>query len=1670
MSLLPSLPCKSPFRLAALAFCLMARTDANIDQNANGLSDVWEAKYAATAFLPDADSDGDGRSNLMEAIVGTDPLQANDYISVNQIQINGNQFTLKWPSVSGKRYRLQTADTLGSPEAWTELPANYDGTNAELSGTVTASTSALKFFRVAVYDLDTDNDGLSDWEEMTLGLDPNNAHTFGAQADLDFVAAKLNTPNVLSITAAGTVVSEGDSGSSFTITRSGSLHRLSIPLIVSGSATSGTDYTALPATVTMPFGVNSVTIPFNSLPDAVVESTESVIVSIGSAAGFTSINPATATILITDNILANGTGLNGQYWKHPTTATDSPYFTGAPTIARIDATVNFDNLVATWPGAPITSGATSNYFSSRWTGEILPEFSQVYTLYTNTDNGARLWVNGQLLINNWPPAAVSSSEKSAVFAFEAGKRYPIVFEHYNNTTNYKAILSWQALSQTKQVVPQARLFPNAAPQILAPYEALTFLGAPPFTYQITASGTPTAYTAANLPPGLSLAASSGLISGTPATAGVWQVPLSATNAYGSGSALLTLTVLQTSGSITREVWSTVPGASVSQIPVSQVPNSTSLLTSLQAPSNSGTGFGARIRGFLTAPADGDYRFFLRADDAAEFRLSDDEEPVNAWKRAELTAPVSETGWAAAATSPLLRLEAGKRYYLEILHKQDAGNDHLALGWAKPGQPDTTASEVVPGFVLTRYDSVTLGTSAEGTLYYASLVPQTGAITNAYGTGSIRLSPDKLTAYVTPEFSNLGSAFQGMHVHDDRLPSNSNIVFDLDEPDVEVLTDGSYLWHIVGVGSLSALDIANGLGSHAYLNIHTVTYPDGEIKGFFKVLDGSSTFTPPPAAPDWTSESGAANTNSLAAARFLQQATFGTNTTDLGALQGMASYDAWIDAECAKPITTHLPHVEEFRNVTNPNSPTYSNALATNSWWRNSIQANDQLRQRAAFAFSEVLVVSTSGPLSDRANTISDFYDTLLLHSFGNFRDMLEAVTLHPAMGRYLDMLRNDKPNLTSGLIPNENYAREILQLFSLGLNRLHPDGSLILSSKGLPIPTYDQDAIIGLAHTFTGWDYNYTGTYRTSFGASSNWIDLMREVPGRHFIGRKRILNNVVLPGISTIGGVAIDPYASHTTAQMTDPAYQALPAQELDAVLDQIFQHPNCGPFLCRQLIQRLVTSTPSRGYVYRVTQKFNDNGSGVRGDLKAVIKAILLDYEARSLVAATAPGFGKQTEPVVRVTQLARTFRPAADLAGTYAQDGGLISFTTPAAHRLSANQKVFAKFSGPTLASYNSDYTVLTVPTTATFTARAKDVSRCTWSQTLGTVTVTAPAAHNFTAGQQLYVRYRDGQGGVLTDGVLPILTVPTTTTLTVAAPDSATRSGNCDIAWLKGSYTQSYVATPTPVTTLTVTLSTPSGLAVGSKLDVSFTPITGQTTLVTNGIYTVASVDATLANRYILTPDSGTLSTSNSLSGLVHAAQLTPVLNRGGTASDLFTSGFSDWNLGSTDTTLGQTPVSSPTVFNFFLPDYQFPGLLAASGLVTPEFQITSDTNVIRQSNFLFGGIYSSSSSLTAGYTNGFTSFSNGAHDIMMDLSPWMGLRVPGTGYWTDTANLRDLIREFSKLLMASRMSQAMEDQIHTFVSSTANVSYAATPTETNRRDRVRAILHLIATSPEFPIQR
>lgn len=1639
--------------------------------NGDGISDIWAMKYQAGGLVMTADSDGDGQSNGAEAAAGTDPMKTDSAIKVTGMSVDIYGFHLTFPTQAGKRYQVQSKATLADA-TWTDVVgAALMGNGSETTATVSATSG--QYFRVLVQDVDTDGDGVTDWEEIAVGFDPNNAHSGGLNGpdDLTAIGSALTATNVVTVTATDAGATEPASAGqtvdtgTFTIVRSGGLNAITVNYAMSGGAGGGVDYEAVTGSVTLGLGVKSATVTITPKLDAAAESTEAAILTISPAAAYSVGSPAVAAVLIGDNVTPTGTGLSAQFYNEASTGGAAlstsvpPVFTNLKT-SRTDATVNYDYTVTPWPNAVSGSPVNKTYFASRWTGEVLPEFSQIYTFYTDVNAAGRVWVNGQLLTNNWPRTGytTSSAEYSGTIELQAGVRVPIVFEHYEITgDNAKAKLSWSSGNQAKQLIPTARLFPNAAPQILSALDVLLIKGSGPYTYQIVASGTPTSYSAVNLPPGWTINPTNGLISGSPTQAGIWQVPISAVNAFGSGAAVLKIEVIATGGGITRDVWDNVPGTLVSDVPLTTTPTSTSAITSLEVAQSSpdADNFGERIRGYITAPQSGTYQFWLAADHAAELWISNDEEVINLFQRASLTAPVGFRAWADAAKTPLLYLKAGSRYYVEVRHKEAAGTDHVSVGWSKPSDSFTTPAEVVPGYALSPWVTPT-GQTGNGTLFLANLVPQNGALTNASGTSSILLSGDETFAIITVNYSNLSSPFTGMHVHDSMIPNPpgglANVVCDLDQPgDAIHQQDGTYLWTIQPRSGRSVAQIVADLKAaqpQLYFNVHSVNYPGGEIKDYYRLLVGSQTFTAPPAPPDWTTNPGDASSNVNAAARFLQQATFGASPADITAVT-TSGYSGWIDAQFAKPVTRHLPIVVANKNVTVPANPTYATALTTNAWWQNSITADDQLRQRVAFALSEIVVNSTAGPLEDRADALSDYYDALLDGAFGNFRQILEDVTLHPAMGRYLDMLGNDKPNKATGLHPNENYAREIMQLFSIGLNRTHPDGSLMINSKGQPIPTYDQDAIIGLAHVFTGWTYNQfdpaapPAIRPTAFPSASNWILPMTEVPSHHFTGQKRVLNNVVLPGLPTLpslsGNPVLDPYATHTSTQINTPEYQALPAQEIDGSHDSLFNHPNCGPFICRQLIQRLVTSTPSRGYVYRVVSAFNDNGGGhvlpaddhLRGDMKAVIKAILLDYEARSTTARSAQGFGKQREPLVRATQLARAFPAPTAVAGTYTQAGPIITVNATA-HRLTSGQATRLNFTNPgggLPSATSGDYTVSgSYPVSANqFTVRAKDILGATYTQAAGsnilsvtTVNIVptgtpAVVSHGLVDNDSVFLKFTSGSP-LPGDGVF-VVNTNSTTQFDITMPDAVARTGNATMAWLKGGYTIGGSGS----TTVTFTCTTNHGLATGNNVTISFTGSNGTTAPAANGVFPITVLDTT---RFTVTL--GTAPGSKNGTFTAGAVELGANFNRSGDVA----AGFSKWDLGTTDTTLGETPLRSPTVFNFYTPDYQFPGELTANGMVTPEFQLTSETNVVRQSNFMFGGIFSSSSDPAAGPSTGFSSFSNGGGSIAFDIGAWLQ-NGPGGVPWASDANLSALIDEMNKLLMAGQMTSAMKTLVQNY---------------------------------------
>ena len=361
-------------------------------------------------------------------------------------------------------------------------------------------------------------------------------------------------------------------------------------------------------------------------------------------------------------------------------------------------------------------------------------------------------------------------------------------------------------------------------------------------------------------------------------------------------------------------------------------------------------------------------------------------------------------------------------------------------------------------------------------------------------------------------------------------------------------------------------------------------------------------SPPPVSP-----------TAAQAARFLHQAQFSASSAEIAALQSLG-HSGWLEQQFNAPASTSGWDWLVSRGY---NDASFNNSVAPADYmvWNQLITAPDTLRKRLALAWSEIFVVSgNSMPIAARSFAMAAYWDTLCANAFSTYRQLLEAVTLNPAMGAYLNTRGNQKEDAGTGRQPDENYGREVMQLFSIGLYRLHANGTPSLDGAGQLVETYDQSSVSNIARAFTGWDFDSAGA------TANNPLQVrnpMRLIASRHSTQAASFLGTSIAAG------------TDGTTA--------------LRLALDTLAGHPNVAPFIGRQLIQRLVTSNPSSAYVGRVAAAFNDNGAGVRGDLKAVLRAVLLDAEALDAGNSNPSAWGKLREPIVRFTQWARTFHAA-------------------------------------------------------------------------------------------------------------------------------------------------------------------------------------------------------------------------------------------------------------------------------------------------------------------------------------------------------------------------------------------------------------------------------------------
>ena len=346
-----------------------------------------------------------------------------------------------------------------------------------------------------------------------------------------------------------------------------------------------------------------------------------------------------------------------------------------------------------------------------------------------------------------------------------------------------------------------------------------------------------------------------------------------------------------------------------------------------------------------------------------------------------------------------------------------------------------------------------------------------------------------------------------------------------------------------------------------------------------------------------------------AARLLDQATFGPTLADIQTVQA-EGLPAYLTAQFATP-TTIEPNI-----AATPPTLCATNTIPCQQaeWWQVALTGPDQVRQRVALALSEMFVISTN---SVNARAVTTYQNMLANDAFGNFSTIMHDVTLSPGMGGYLNMLNSAKPGVVNGVpqIANENYARELMQLFTTGIDMLNQDGTLQLDTSGNPIPVYTETQVQAFARAYTGWTYGQPGgAALTKYpNNTADYDDPMQAYDAQHDMTAKILLSGTTLPaGQSSV--------------------------QDLTGALTNIFNHPNVGPFVCRQLIQHLVTSSPSPAYVSRVAAVFANDGTGTRGNMKAVIQAILLDTEARSGDANPSFDGGHLREPLLYMTGVMR------------------------------------------------------------------------------------------------------------------------------------------------------------------------------------------------------------------------------------------------------------------------------------------------------------------------------------------------------------------------------------------------------------------------------------------------
>ncbi len=503
----------------------------------------------------------------------------------------------------------------------------------------------------------------------------------------------------------------------------------------------------------------------------------------------------------------------------------------------------------------------------------------------------------------------------------------------------------------------------------------------------------------------------------------------------------------------------------------------------------------------------------------------------------------------------------------------------------------------------------------------------GDDSNALGTASLVVNPGGKSATLSLQFSGLAGAETSAHIQGAGAPGTGGapVLYDMSTP------FGGFsgkTWTFAPVGGLTVAQILSDLQSGLlYANVESAAYPGGEIRGqFYPVSSMPITTRAPAPRPD--------SPDDADAVRFLEQSTFGPTLSDV-ALVKQIGLRAYLAQQFAATPSNYAGCPNTGSDPKNRGG-SYMSEYAKARFFDNAVHGPDQLRQRVAWALSQVLVTS----LDDNAvgykqgDAFSSYMGTLNNDAIGNYRTLLQDITLTPYMGHYLDMIGNMQANAKKNTAPNENFGREVMQLFTIGTLSENLDGTFVLDNTGAPIPTYDNDTVTANARALTGWvssDWPGPGSSTWNW-ETADYLDPMVPYEAGHDLGSKSLVNAVTLP--------------ANQTAET-----------DLGSALDALFNHPNIAPYISRILIQHLVTANPSPGYVARVASVFNNDGTGVHGNLEAVVSAILLDGEAGENGPLTNAAYGHLREPAQFVIGTLRALNGSAGGWGlsTYTKNSG-------------------------------------------------------------------------------------------------------------------------------------------------------------------------------------------------------------------------------------------------------------------------------------------------------------------------------------------------------------------------------------------------------------------------------